>query len=125
MTFSSYFWLLVWWFLFFAYLMVLFHIIGDLFRDKELSGWWKAVWIVALILVPFFGALIYLIARGGGMAERQLSMQREARQATDQYIQSVATTASPAEHIASAKALLDDGTITQAEFEQLKAKALA
>ena len=106
------------------YLMVLFQIIGDLFRDPEVGGFAKAVWIIGLIVLPLLVALIYLIARGRGMAERQSGAVRQARAETDQYIKSVAGT-SPADQIASAKTLLDDGAISQTEFEQLKAKALA
>ena len=121
---------MIWWFLwafvFIAYLMALFAIIGDLFRDQKLSGWWKAVWIIFLIFVPFITALIYLIARGNGMAERS---QREAKQyqaATDAYIrQTAGSAASPSDEIAKAKALLDAGTISQQEYDQLKTKALA
>ena len=124
------FWDVIWWFLwafvFIAYLMALFAIIGDLFRDQKLSGWWKAVWVIFLIFVPFITALIYLIARGNGMAERS---QREAKQyqaATDAYIrQTAGSAASPSDEIAKAKALLDAGTISQQEYDQLKTKALA
>ncbi|GEL98506.1 SHOCT domain-containing protein [Cellulomonas terrae] len=123
-SFAQWFWLLIWWFLFFAYLVILFQIIGDLFRDRELSGWWKAVWIVFLIVAPFLTALIYIIARGKGMAERQVAAVQQAKSDTDSYIREVAGK-SPAEHIADAKALLDAGTIDQNEFNQLKAKALA
>lgn len=123
-SFWDWFWLLVWWFLFFAYLIVLFQIIGDLFRDRALSGWWKAVWVVFLVIFPFLTALVYLIARGNGMAERQLQAVQRAKVETDAYIREVATK-SPAEHIADAKALLDQGVISQAEFDTLKAKALA
>ncbi|WP_026075244.1 SHOCT domain-containing protein [Cellulomonas massiliensis] len=123
-SFWDWFWLLVWWFLFFAYLIVLFQIIGDLFRDRALSGWWKAVWVVFLIVFPFLTALVYLIARGNGMAERQLQAVQRAKVETDSYIREVATK-SPAEHIADAKALLDQGVISQEEFDTLKAKALA
>ena len=70
MGFSSFFWLLVWAFVFACYLIVLFQIVSDLFRDRDLSGWWKAIWIVFLIIAPFLSALIYVIARGRGMAER-------------------------------------------------------
>ncbi len=105
--------------------MVLFQIIGDLFRDKDLSGWWKALWIIFLIIFPFLAALIYLIARGRGMAERQAGAVQSAQAATDQYIQSVASRGNPAEQIASAKTLLDNGTISQDEFDKLKQKALA
>ena len=124
-SFAQWFWLLIWWFLFFAYLVILFQIIGDLFRDHALSGWWKAVWIIFLIVVPFLTALIYIIARGKGMAERQLQAVQQAKSDTDSYIREVAAGKSPAEHIADAKALLDAGTIDQSEFNQLKAKALA
>jgi putative oligomerization/nucleic acid binding protein/phospholipase D-like protein len=124
-SFWDWFWLMVWWFFFIAYLMVLFHIIGDLFRDRELSGWWKALWIVFLIVLPAIGMLSYLIARGGGMARRSMAAASEARAATDAYIRDVASASSPADQIASAKALLDQGAITQAEFDALKAKALA
>jgi hypothetical protein len=124
-SFWQWFWLLVWTFVFVAYLMVLFHIITDLFRDRNLSGWWKAVWMILLVIFPFLTALVYLIARGQGMGERQLASMQQARQATDQYIQSVAGSANPADAIASAKQLLDQGAITQDEFAQLKAKALA
>jgi len=123
-SFAQWFWLLIWWFLFFAYLVILFQIIGDLFRDHALSGWWKALWIIGLIVVPFLVALIYIIARGQGMAERQLQAVQQAKADTDTYIREVAGK-SPAEHIADAKALLDAGTIDQNEFAQLKAKALA
>jgi hypothetical protein len=120
---------LIWWFLwafvFFTYLMALFAVIGDLFRDHKLSGWWKAVWIIFLIFVPFLTALIYLIARGNGMAERSQKEAKQYQAATDQYIRQTVGAASPSDEIAKAKALLDSGTITQAEYDQLKAKALA
>ncbi|KQS98511.1 hypothetical protein [Cellulomonas sp. Leaf395] len=124
-SFAQWFWLLIWWFLFFAYLVILFQIIGDLFRDRDLSGWWKALWIIGLIAVPFLVALIYIIARGRGMAERQLEAVQQAKADTDSYIREVAAGKSPAEHITEAKALLDAGTIDANEFAQLKAKALA
>ena len=129
MTFLSNFWdfiwLLFWTFAFVAYLFAIFAIIGDLFRDHKLNGWLKALWIIFLIFLPFLTALIYLIARGKGMAERSAAAAADAQQATNAYIRQVATTASsPAEEIGKAKALLDSGSITQAEYDALKAKAL-
>ena len=106
-----------------VYLLILFQIIGDLFRDSELGGGYKALWIVGLVLIPGLTAIIYIIARGRGMAERQRATLQRAKSDTDAYIREVAGK-SPAEQIADAKALLDAGTITQAEFERLKAKAL-
>jgi hypothetical protein len=103
--------------------MVLFQIVADLVRDKELSGWWKALWMVFLIFLPVLTAFVYLIARGRGMGRRQSEMVTEARRDTENYIREVAATA-PADQIASAKTLLDAGTITPAEFERLKTKAL-
>jgi len=125
MDFGDFFVLLIWSFLFVMYLMVLFHIFGDLFRDPELGGGAKALWTIGLILLPFLIMVIYLIVRGRGMAERQAGEIRQAQAATDQYIKSVASSSSPADQITSAKALLDSGSITPAEFDQLKAKALA
>ena len=116
-------WLFFWSFAFIAYLFVLFAIISDLFRDHKLNGWWKALWIIFLIFVPFLTALVYLIARGPGMAERSQKEARQVQQSTDAYIRQVAT-ASPADEIAKAKALLDAGTITPEEFAHLKSVAL-
>jgi len=124
-SFGDFIWFLLWSYLFIAYLMVMFQIISDLFRDHELNGFMKAVWFVALIFLPILAAIIYLIARGHGMADRQIESMRKRQGETDQYIQSVAGRGNPAEQIASAKALLDAGTITQAEFDSLKSKALA
>jgi hypothetical protein len=125
MSFWDFFWLLIWSYLFVAYLVVLFHIAADIFRDPELGGFSKALWIIGLIVAPVLVALIYLIARGRGMAERQASAAQKARADTDRYIQYVASKPSSADEIASAKAMLNDGTITQDEYERLKAKALA
>jgi hypothetical protein len=125
MSFWDFFWLLIWSYVFVACLVVLFHIAVDIFRDPELGGFAKALWIIALIVAPLLVALIYLIARGRGMAERQASRAQQARAETDRYIQYVAATPSSTDQISSAKALLNDGTITQDEYERLKAKALA
>ena len=117
-----------WVFVFFAYLMVLFSIIGDLFRDSELSGWLKAIWIIFLIFVPFLTALVYLIARGNGMTKRAVAQATEQRKLQDEYIRQTAGASTPAsgvDDIAKAKSLLDTGAITQAEFDAIKAKALA
>ncbi|WP_426518652.1 SHOCT domain-containing protein [Diaminobutyricibacter sp. McL0618] len=116
-------WIFFWSFAFVAYLFALFAIIGDLFRDHKLSGWWKAVWIIFLVFAPFITALVYLVARGRGMAERQAEAAGQARAQVDDHIRAVATT-SPAEDIAKAKQLLDTGVISQGEFDALKAKAL-
>jgi hypothetical protein len=125
MGFWDFFWLLIWSYCLFAYLILLFHVFADLFRDRQLGGFAKGLWALGLIVAPFLGVLVYLIARGHGMAERQAGAARQARAQTDQYIQSVAGKTSSAEEIASAKALLDDGTITQPDFDRLKVKALA
>lgn len=111
-------------FLFFAYLIILFHIVVDLFRDPELAGGYKALWLIGLVLVPFLTALLYVLARGKGMAERQRTALQRAKSDTEAYIREVAGK-SPAEQIADAKALLDAGTINQVEFDRLKEKALA
>jgi hypothetical protein len=124
-SFAQWLWLMVWWFLFIAYLIVLFQIISDLFRDRELSGWAKAAWTLGLIVIPYFVALIYVIARGRGMADRRARDYYQAQERQDEYIRSVATGPSPATQISTAKALLDQGAITQAEFDALKARALA
>lgn len=122
------FWDFVWYtlviFAFVVYLMVLFSILGDLFRDRGLSGWWKAAWVLFLLFLPWISALVYLIARGRGMAERAMAAQLQVKEQTDAYIKSVADK-SAADQIVDAKALLDSGAITDQEFQALKAKALA
>lgn len=122
-SFWEFIWGMVVIFAFVAYLLVLFYILSDLFRDRKLSGWFKAIWIIFLILIPYLTALVYLIARGRGMTERTVAAQQQVQQQTDDYIRNVAGTSST-EQIATAKALLDAGAITPAEFETLKAKAL-
>lgn len=126
--FWSTIWDTIWWFLtifiFIAYLMALFSIISDLFRDRKLGGGAKAVWLLFLIFLPFLTALVYLIVRGGGMAERANEQAQQARAATDAYVREVAGSG-PAAEIASAKQLLDSGAISPEEFDKLKAAALA
>ena len=107
-----------------VYLLILFQIIGDLFRDSELGGGTKVLWIIGLVIIPGLTAIVYIVMRGRGMAERQRASLQRAKSDTDAYIREVAGK-SPAEHIAEAKALLDAGTINQEEFAKLKAKALS
>lgn len=118
-------WIFFWSFAFLAYLIALFTVIGDLFRDRTLNGWWKALWLIFMIFLPFLTVLVYLIARGRGMAERNQKQVKDAQDATDQYIRNVAGGGSPADEIAKAKSLLDAGTITPQEYEAIKTKALA
>lgn len=125
MGFWDFFWLMVWAFFFVAYLLVLFRIVGDIFRDTTLSGLLKAVWILALIIVPVLTALVYLIVRGRAMTERDLTVSSAAEAATHQYIQSAVGRSDPAQQITTAKGLLDTGVITHAEFDRIKQKALA
>ncbi|MEY9776495.1 MULTISPECIES: SHOCT domain-containing protein [unclassified Arthrobacter] len=127
MSFWENFWDIFWWFFlvyaFIAFLWALFAVIGDLFRDDHLSGWWKAVWILFLLFVPLLGVLVYVIARGKGMTERSMERARANREASDAYIRSVAAT-SPSDEISKATALRDSGTISADEFERIKTKAL-
>lgn len=88
-------WLFFWVFAFIAYLFALFSVISDLFRDQKLNGWWKALWIIFLVFLPFLTVLAYLIARGRGMAERQVKSVQQAHRETEGYIKSVAGTAPP------------------------------
>jgi hypothetical protein len=122
------FWDVVWFifisFAFVAYLMVLFSILGDLFRDRDASGFAKAAWVIALIFLPLLTSLVYLIARGKGMTERSLHHAAEARRQQDAYIREVAGQTTPSDQIAQARALLDAGAISQPEYEALKTKAL-
>ena len=117
-------WLMISTFFFVAYLFILFQVVVDLFRDTELGGGYKVLWMIGLVFVPVLTAAIYIIARGDGMARRQRATAEQTKSATDAYIRGVAGK-SPADQIADAKALLDAGTINQEEFARLKAKALA
>ncbi len=123
-TFGNIIWFIIVVFFFTMYLMILFSVIGDLFRDHETSGWVKALWILFFLVAPFLSLLIYLIARGKGMQERALAANQAQKAAFDSYVQSTASAGSPADQIAKAKELLDAGTISQEEFDALKAKAL-
>ena len=123
MEFSSFFWWLLWLFYIAAYLYVVILIITDLFRDEETSGWLKAVWIIFLVFVPFITALVYIIARGNGMAARAAAARGYATVSESDDYRPKAS-ASPADDIAQAKALLDSGAISQGEYEALKSKAL-
>jgi len=107
-----------------TYLIILFQIVVDLFRDTELGGGSKVLWMIGLMFLPILTAIVYIIARGKGMADRQRSTLQRAKSDTDAYIREVAGK-SPAEQIADAKALLDAGTINADEFAKLKAKACA
>ncbi|MEU4321392.1 SHOCT domain-containing protein [Nocardia fluminea] len=117
-------WVIIVSFCFVAYLMLMFYLLTDLFRDRATSGWVKAVWVVCLILFPLITGLVYLIFRGSGMAERTAEAQQQARSEANDYIRQAAGTNSAAQ-IADGKKLLDAGAITEAEFQQLKAKALS
>lgn len=117
-------WLMLTTFVFIAYLIILFQIVVDLFRDPDLGGFSKVLWMIGLIFLPGLTAIFYIIGRGNGMAKRQQASMQRNRSDAEAYIRDVAGK-SPAAHIAEAKELLDAGTISQDEFAKLKAKALA
>lgn len=114
----EFFFLVIWFWL-------LITVFADLFRDHEMSGWAKAAWILFVVIVPYIGVLIYFIARGGGMQKRAIAQQKEAKAAFDEYVQEQAAAANPAEQLEKLAKLHDDGKLTDEEYAQLKAKALA
>ena len=120
-------WSMLYFFFLFAFIWILITILMDLFRDHSLSGWAKAGWVVLLIFLPLLGALIYLIARGGGMQERAMKQAEAQQKRMNEYIRQTAGSSGggAAEQIAQAHKLLESGAISQAEFDALKAKALA
>jgi hypothetical protein len=123
--FLSVFWYMLLFFAFVIWIWLLITCFADIFRRRDASGWVKALWIIFIIVFPYLGVLVYIIAEHNGMADRN-TKQLQAQQAqADEYIKSVATSADPAEQIAKGKQLLDSGAITQAEFDDLKKKALA
>jgi hypothetical protein len=114
--------------LFFAFVIwiwLLFTVFADIFRRHDSSGFGKALWIIFVIIAPYLGVLVYIIAEHKGMAERNIKQIQAQQAQMDEYVKSVAASSDPTEQIAKAKSLLDDGTITQAEFDDLKKKALA
>ena len=123
--FLDVFWTMILFFFWVAWIWVLVSIISDLFRRHDTSGWIKALWTIVLIFLPFLGVLLYMIVNGQGMSERSAKQLEDNRAQFDGYVQSVAKNSGPAGEIEKAKGLLDSGAITQAEFDALKAKALA
>ena len=122
--FLTFLWSLIVIFFMVIFFILLFHVIGDLFSRHDASGWKKAIWVIFIIVFPFLGLFVYYITNADGMAHRQMAAMQKAQADTDSYIKSVAAQGDPTEQIAKAKALLDAGTISQEEFDQLKAKAL-
>jgi hypothetical protein len=112
-------------FLFVIYFWILITIIGDLFRDHQLSGWAKAGWVLLLLVLPFLGALIYLIARGEGMRDRTVKEQADMQRHMDAYVRETAGTGSSVDELAKLSELRDKGAISDEEFERAKAKLLA
>ena len=120
------FWAMLWFFLFFAWIWLLISVFGDIFRSSDLSGWAKAFWILFVVLLPYLGVLVYLIARGGKMQERAVEDMAKREEATKQYIQQAAGGGvSTADEITKLAQLRDQGHLTPAEFEAQKAKILA
>ena len=123
-SFGEFLWSLVIIFFMIVYFVILFQVVFDLFRDHELSGWAKAGWLLFIIVLPFLGLFVYLIVRGQGMAERSAKDQADAKQEYDTYVRETAGSG-PTTEIANAKQLLDEGTISQEEFDAIKRKALS
>jgi hypothetical protein len=119
--FLEVFWTIVVFFAWVAWIWIVVTVLMDVFRRGDIGGWHKAVWVVFVVALPFLGVLVYLIAQHEGMRERTASQQRAQKEAFDQYVREAA--GGPAAEIAKAKELLDAGTITQAEFDGIKAKA--
>ena len=117
------FWFCFWLFAFVAYLFMLVYILVDVFLDHSLNGWMKALWVIFLVFVPFLAALVYLIVRGKGMSERRAERRPEIVEYSDEEVRSVSF-ASPTDEIAKAKAMRDQGLISDGEYEALKRKAL-
>lgn len=118
-------WTMLIFFAFVIWLWILFTVVVDLFRRDDTSGWGKAIWLFFLIVLPYLGVFVYLITQHKGMTERNIAQRKEAESQFANYVKSVAPAADPAEQIAKGKELLDTGAITQAEFDELKRKALA
>ncbi|MET0974427.1 MAG: SHOCT domain-containing protein [Leifsonia sp.] len=128
MTIWDFFVWFFWLYIAIACIWIFITVFIDIFRDPELNGWAKALWVIFLVFLPFLAAFIYLIARGRSMSERAAAAAAKSQAATNDYIRSVASTSgsdSAASQIESAKRLLDSGAITQPEYDALKAKALA
>jgi hypothetical protein len=123
-TFLDVLWSMIIFFAFVIWIWLLITVFADIFRRRDCGGGTKALWIIFVIIAPYLGVLIYLIANHDGMAERSMKQMAAVQQQQDAYIKSVASSASPADQIAQAKTLLDSGAITQAEFDAIKAKAL-
>ena len=119
----SWIWFFFWMFAYVAYILVLIYIVIDIFRDHQLNGWLKALWLLLLLFLPWITGLVYLIVRGKGMAERSARKQVEYEERTPEEYRQISF-ASPSEEIAKAQALRDQGVITAGEFEAIKAKAL-
>ncbi|MFN8216356.1 MAG: SHOCT domain-containing protein [Solirubrobacterales bacterium] len=111
-------------FFFVIWIWILITILTDLFRDHELSGWWKAVWVLFLVFIPFLTALVYLIARGAGMRDRTIKAQAEAKQHFDEYVRQQAHSGSAADELHKLNELKEKGALSDEEFEQAKAKLL-
>jgi Phospholipase_D-nuclease N-terminal/Short C-terminal domain len=123
--FLNIFWSMIIFFAWVVWIWMMITILSDVFRRRDMSGWGKAAWTVFLIVVPFLGALIYLIANHDGMADRNVKQAQAAQAEFDDYVKTVATNGGgPSAEIEKAKSLLDSGAINQSEFEALKAKAL-
>ncbi len=124
-TFLDAFWSLLVFFIWVAWFILLFHIVIDVFRRRDASGWKKAIWLVFILFVPFLGVFAYLIANADDMARRNMEQAAAQKADMDEYVRSVATEGGASAEIERAKGLLDSGAINQAEFEAIKAKALA
>jgi hypothetical protein len=124
-TFWDALWSLLVFFLWVAWFILLFHIVIDIFRRRDASGWKKAIWLVFILFVPFLGVFVYLIANSDDMARRNMEQTAAARADMDEYVRSVASEGGAAAEIERAKKLLDSGAISQTEFDAIKAKALA
>ena len=125
LSLGEFLWSLLVIFFFVIYFMMLFQVIVDIFRRDDLRGGAKAVWLIFLLIVPLLSLIIYMLSHGDDMAKRNIKQAQQQRADFDDYVRSTASSADPAEQIAKAKGLLDSGAITQAEFDQLKAKALS
>ena len=121
------FWTILWFFIWVAWLLLLFRVIFDIFRSRDLGGWGKALWAIFVVIIPWLGVLVYLIARGRSMTERDLERAQEQEDAFRDYVQKTTTSsaASSADELSKLAQLKAQGVLTDAEFEQQKAKLLS